>query len=148
MSQKVTPQLPCFFIPLIIRNTQWNPSNQDPWNVATPVFRPLLKSPNACFLIQIHPWNVATPLIRTFSLVPSVAGLEGFHCILSNQDYVACDYSAHLATYSEKKKSYWIILLSDWLVTTIFAWNTFCCCSGTSDKGHSDFLNIYLRQLY
>ncbi len=40
----------------------------------TPVFRPLRK------VLQIHPWNVVTPLIRTLSLVPRVAGLEGFHC--------------------------------------------------------------------
>ncbi len=58
-----------------------NPSNQDPWNVATPVFRPLQKVPKHAF----YPWNVATPLIRTLSLVPRVAGLEGFHCICSIQ---------------------------------------------------------------
>ena len=40
----------------------------------TPAFRPFRK-------FQIRPWNVATPLIRTLSLVPRVAGLEGFHRI-------------------------------------------------------------------
>ena len=55
----------------------------DPWNVTTPVFRPLQKVPK-CFIIQnsiqIHPCNEATPLIRTLWLVPRVARLEGVHC--------------------------------------------------------------------
>ena len=50
---------------------QRTPSNQDPCNVATPVFWPL------CFIVQIHPWNEPTPVIRSLS----VAGLEGVHCM-------------------------------------------------------------------
>ena len=47
----------------------------DPWNEATPVFRPLT--------VQIHRWNEAASLIRTPCQVPRVARLEGVHCIIA-----------------------------------------------------------------
>ncbi len=100
------------FISLYVQalHLQWNSSNQDPWNVATLVFRPLWKvpklntnsplkcghpciqaiskSPKACFLTQIHPsWNVATPLIRTPSLVPRVAGSTVFIIAINSLSY-------------------------------------------------------------
>ncbi len=43
------------------------------------------------FKCKFTPENVATPLIKTLSLVPRVAGLEGFHCnIICSLIFVFC----------------------------------------------------------
>ena len=59
---------------------QWTPSNLDPWNVATPIFRPLWKVSKIGKFNTSSPWNDTTPLIRTLWLVPRVARLNGVHC--------------------------------------------------------------------
>ena len=86
-----------------------------------------LKSPNVCFIIQIHPWNEATPIIRTLFLFSMVAGLERVHYMCDLRLNFLCDcgfcvaYNYVFSSLFPRKKR---IISPPWYLSLNISWGT------------------------